>query len=59
MEKWDDWRIGLVLQGVRSELALYWPVTSTAPLNCGGSTGARSLDPAEIGLEAGTRPEEG
>ena len=43
MEKWD-WRIGLAIELVPSELAVYWPRTSTAP------RWGRGWDPAGRGL---------
>ena len=51
MEKWEDWRLGLALDGVSSDLASHWPWTSVAPPIAGGSTEKRGWDPAEIGLK--------
>ena len=50
MEKWEDWRIALILQGARSDLALYWPVTSTILLSWGGPMEYTSRDPVGAGL---------
>ena len=49
MEKWEDWRLGLALHKVSSELVSHWPWTSVAPPIMGGSTKERSWNPAKIG----------
>ena len=44
MEKWEDWRIGLAIDGVSSDLASRWPWTSVAPPIADGSTEKRGWD---------------
>ena len=50
MEKWEDWRIALHFLGVRSDMALYWPVTSTSVFSGGNPIEHTSRDPVGAGL---------